>query len=223
MSESSQPVGVNRRGFIRNAAKGSVVLMGASGALATMDGVAFAKSTKSDITVLQTGYIAETLAVTIYGAILKTYFKKLNLDPGNRTYFEAAYRDERAHQKAWKDALGPKHTPTGFMLTVPSMYVSSKLALVRTAVELESAFVATYMGAVKEFSSPELRVTAAGVAANEATHYSFLDAILPNGTAVLPAFGPKALTAGEAAAALTKLGFLTMSSKSATASGRFTG
>ncbi len=117
--------GVSRGQFIRNAAKGSVVLVGAGGVLATMDGVAFAKTTKSDITVLQTGYIAETLAVTIYGAILKTYFSKLKLDPGNRNYFEAAYKDEKAHQQAWKKALG-KDVPTGFTLTVPGKYVASK-------------------------------------------------------------------------------------------------
>jgi hypothetical protein len=206
MSEVTQ--GVSRGQFIRNAAKGSVVLVGAGGVLATMDGVAFAKTTKSDITVLQTGYIAETLAVTIYGAILKTYYSKLRLDPGNRNYFEAAYRDEKAHRAAWKKALGPKYTPTGFTLTVPGKYVASRDALARTGTILEEAFVATYMGAVREFNSADLRVVAAGVAANEATHYSFFDAILPNGTAVLPPFGPKAITAGEAAEALKKLGFL---------------
>jgi hypothetical protein len=185
-----------------------VVLVGAGGILASMDGVAFAKTTKSDITVLQTGFIAETLAVTIYEAIIKTYFKKLNLDPGNLNYFQAALADEKAHLAAWKKALGSKYTPTGFKLTVPAKYVASKTALVKTAVILEEAFVATYMGAVKEFNSADLRVIAAGVAANEATHYSFFDAILPNGTAVLPAFGPKAITADEAAKALKTFGFL---------------
>ena len=200
--------GMSRASFIRNAAKGSVMLVAGGGVLASMEGVAFAKTTKTDITVLQTGYIAESLAVTVYGAILSTYFAKLKLDPGNRGYFEAAYRDEVAHRDAWAKALGMKYTPTGFKLTVPGKYVASKLALARTGVALEEAFVATYMGAVKEFNSEELKVTAAGVAANEATHYSFLDALLPNGTAVLPAFGPKAITAGQAAATLTKLGFL---------------
>jgi len=203
----TEVTGVSRGQFIRNAAKGSVVLVGAGGVLATMDGVAFAKTTKSDITVLQTGYIAETLAVTIYGAILKTYFSKLKLDPGNRNYFEAAYQDEKAHQQAWKKALG-KSVPTGFTLTVPGKYVASKKALVDTACVLEEAFVATYMGAVKEFNSEDLKVVAAGVAANEATHFSFFDAIKPNGTAVLPPFGPKAIPATDAAKALKELGFL---------------
>jgi hypothetical protein len=200
--------GVSRAQFIRNAAKGSVLLVAGGGVLASMDGVAFAKTTSTDITVLQTGYIAETLAVTVYGAILKTYYAKLKLDPGNRSYFEAAYKDEVAHLDAWKSALGTKYTPKGFTLTVPAKYVASKNALASTGVALEEAFVATYMGAVKEFNSNDLKVVAAGVAANEATHYSFFDAILPNATAVLPAFGPKAITAAQAAATLKKLGFL---------------
>lgn len=203
--------GISRGRFIRNAAKGSVLLVGSGGVLASMQGVAFASSsglTKSDITVLQTGYIAETLAVTIYSAIVDTYFKKLKLDPGNLNYFKAALADEKAHLAAWKQALGPKHIPTGFNLTVPAKYVASKEALASTGVALEEAFVSTYLGAIDEFSSSELKTTAGGVAANEATHYSFFDAILPNGTAVLPTFGPKPITAAAAASTLTKLGFL---------------
>jgi hypothetical protein len=203
--------GQSRGQFIRNAAKGSLVLVGSGGVLASMNSVAFAKSsgmTKSDITVLQPGYIAETLAVTIYGAILKTYFTKLKFDPDDRVYFEAAYKDEQAHLAAWKKALGPKNTPTGFTLNVPAKYVASKIALAKTGVALEEAFVSTYLGAIDEFSSSELKTTAGGVAANEATHYSFFDAILPNGNAVLPTFGPKPITAAAAAGTLKKLGFL---------------
>jgi hypothetical protein len=203
--------GVSRGQFIRNAAKGSLVLVGSGGVLASMSGVAFAKSssvTKSDITVLQTGFIAETLAVTIYGAILKTYYAKLKLDPGNRGYFEAAYEDEKAHLAAWRKALGPKYTPTGFTLNVPGKYVASKMALAKTGATLEEAFVSTYLGAIDEFNSPELKTIAGGVAANEATHYSFFDAILPGASAVLPPFGPKPIKAATAAETLKSLGFL---------------
>src|SRR5579875_2732751 len=209
---SDVEAGIDRAQFIRNAAKGSMVLVGSAGVLASMDGIAFAKSsammTKSDITVLQTGYIAETLAVTIYEAIVGTYFAKLKLDPGNLSYFKAALADEKAHLAAWKKALGPKYTPTGFKLTVPGKYVASKLALARTGAALEEAFVSTYLGAIDEFNSSELKTIAGGVASNEATHYSFFDAILPGANAVLPAFGPKPITAGAAATALKDLGFL---------------
>ena len=204
--------GVSTRGqFLRNAAKGSLVLVGSGGVLATMDGVAFAKTsraTKSDITVLQTGYIAESLAVMVYEAIISTYAKKFNFPKSALPYFAAALKDEKAHLDAWKKALGPKNVPTGFKVTVPGKYVASKNALLKTGVTLEEAFVSTYLGAIDEFSSSELKTTAGGVAANEATHYSFIDALTPTGDATLPAFGPKPITAGTAASTLTKLGLL---------------
>jgi rubrerythrin len=174
-----------------------------------MDGVAFAKgATKSDITVLQTGFIAETLAVEVYEAIVNTYAKKFDFPKSVLPYFIAALKDEKEHLAAWKKALGPKNVPTGFKLTVPAKYVASKSALISTGVALETAFVQTYLGAIDEFSSSELKTIAGGVAANEATHYSFLDVLTPAGNGVLPAFGPKPITAGAAAKTLTKLGFL---------------
>jgi hypothetical protein len=199
--------GTSRGQFIRNAAKGSVVLVGAGGVLASMDGVAFAKTTNSDITILQTGYIAETLAVQVYSAIVNELVAKFKLP--SKDYFVAALQNEKDHQAAWKKALGSKNTPTGFKLTVPSKYIASKSALLKTGVALEEAFVSTYLGAVEKFSSVELKESAAGVAANEATHYSFLDAFA-GGHAVLPSFGPKPITAKQAASTLTSLGFLSM-------------
>ena len=109
---------VSRGQFIKNGAKGSLVLVGAGGALATMDGVAFAKGvTKSDIATLQVGYIAESLAVVVYSAIIKNFssFKGLQ----NKDYFVAALKNEKDHKAAWAKALGSKNTPTGFKLTHP--------------------------------------------------------------------------------------------------------
>lgn len=213
--------GVSRSQFVRNAAKGSVALMAAGGVMASAEGVAFAKTTNTDITILQTAYIAETLAVEIYTAIVDSLAKKFKL--GNLDYFQAALADEKAHQAAWMKALGPKNTPKGFMLNVPSKYVASKHALLQTGVTLEQAFVSTYLGAVEKFSSLDLKETAAAVAANEATHYSFIDALY-GGHAVLPAFGPKPISAAQAAQTLTSLGFLTAAKAPVkSGSGRFTG
>ncbi|MGZ4169756.1 MAG: hypothetical protein ACXVRN_00165, partial [Solirubrobacteraceae bacterium] len=67
---------VSRGHFLRNGAKGSLVLVGAGGLLASMDGIAFAKGvTKSDIATLQVGYIAESLAVKVYETILANFSK----------------------------------------------------------------------------------------------------------------------------------------------------
>ena len=68
------------------------------------------------------------------------------------------------------------------------------------------AFVETYLGAVKSFSSTDLKVAAAKVAANEASHFSFFDAA-NGGHGVLPSF-PGTLAASKAASILTKDGFI---------------
>jgi hypothetical protein len=194
---------VSRGQFIRNGAKGSLVLVGAGGLLASMDGVAFAKgATRSDIATLQVGYIAESLAVKVYETILG-HFSKFHLH--NKDYFQKALRNEKDHKAAWGKALGSKK-PTGFRLHIPASAVSSRHALLGTGVALETAFVETYLGAVKSFSSTELKLAAAKVAANEATHYSFFDAAF-GGHAVLASF-PGTIAAKAAAATLEKDGFV---------------
>jgi hypothetical protein len=205
---------VNRGQFIKNAAKGSLVLVGSGGVLASMDGIAFASSglKKSDIATLQVGYIAESLAVKVYSTIIANFssFKGLK----NKDYFVAALKNEKDHKAAWAKALGPKHTPKGFKLHIPAAAVKSTDALTATGCTLELAFVETYLGAVKSFSSTDLKVAAAAVAANEASHYSFFSAAnggtVPaalGGHGVLPSF-PTTVAAKDAAALLTKDGFI---------------
>lgn len=196
--------GVNRGQFIRNAAKGSLVLVGTGGLLATMDGVAFAKgATKSDVATLQVAYIAESLAVKVYSTIIANFssFKGLQ----NKDYFQLALKNEEFHKAFLAKALGSKK-PSGFTLHIPKAAVASTKALLGTGVALETAFVETYLGAVETLSSTDLKVVAAKVAANEATHYSFFDAAF-GGHAVLPSL-PGTITAKTAAATLTKDGFI---------------
>jgi Ferritin-like domain len=194
---------VSRGQFIRNGAKGSLVLVGAGGLLASMDGVAFAKgATRSDIATLQVGYIAESLAVKVYETILSN-FSRFKLT--NKDYFQKALQNEKDHRAAWARALGAK-TPTGFHLHIPAAAVANQRALLGTGVALETAFVETYLGAVKSFSSTALKLAAAEVASNEATHFSFFDAAF-GGHAVLPSF-PGNIPASAAAATLKKDGFI---------------
>jgi hypothetical protein len=195
----------SRGQFLKHAAKGSLVLVGTGGVLASMDGVAFAKgATKSDIATLQVGYIAESLAVKVYTAIVDNFHSFKGLQ--NKDYFVAALKNEVAHRQAWKEALGPKHTPKGFRLHIPTAAVASTKALTSTGTALEMAFVETYLGAVRSFSSVALKEAAAAVAANEASHYSFFDAA-NGGHGVLPSF-PGTLAASKAAEILTKDGFV---------------
>src|SRR5664280_2717225 len=139
-----------------------------------MDGVAFAKgATKSDGATLQVAYIAESLAVVVYSAIIKNFSTFTGLQ--NKDYFVAALQNEKDHKAFLASALGAK-TPTGFKLHIPAAATKSTKALTTTGVALETAFVETYLGAVGTLSSIELKMVAAKVAANEASHFSFFDA-----------------------------------------------
>ena len=176
---------LNRGQFLRNAAKGGIVLAGAGGALAAVEGVAFAASpTKSDITTLQAAYTAESLAVFVYTAILDNFHSFKNPKLMNSDYFQKALQNEKDHKAFLAGALGSK-TPTGLKFKIPASAVKNGQALLNTGVALETAFVEAYLGAVETFSSLDLKLIAAKVAANEATHFSFFDAAA-GGHGVLP-------------------------------------
>lgn len=189
-SVAPAPTAVSRGQFLRNAAKGGLVLATAGGVLASVEGAAFAasgKPTSSDIKTLQAAYTAESLAVYVYSAILKDYhkFSKPKLKAANRSYFEAALKDEEAHKAFLAKALGHK-TPKGLKFKIPASVTKTGESLLKTGVALETAFVEAYLGASNTLSSAELKLVAAKVAANEATHFSFFDAEA-GGNAVLPA------------------------------------
>ncbi|HWE10982.1 MAG TPA: ferritin-like domain-containing protein [Solirubrobacteraceae bacterium] len=118
----------------------------------------------------------------VYEAILAD-FSKFKLQ--NKDYFQRALQNEKDHRAAWSKALGFKK-PTGFTLHVPAGGEEHPL-LLGTGVALEAAFVETHLGAVKSFSSTELKLAAAEVASTEATHFSFSDAAF-GGHTVLPSF-----------------------------------
>ncbi len=172
---------VSRGQFLRNAAKGGLVLAASGGVLASAQGIAFAAGpSSSDITTLQAAYTAESLAVYLYEAIVRDFHSFRHPHLRNRDYFEAALRNERDHKAFLASALGSR-TPTGLTFKIPAAAVASGQALLDTGVALETAFVAAYLGAVETFSSTDLKLVAAKVAANEATHFSFLDAAAGRG------------------------------------------
>jgi len=179
---------VSRGQFLRNTAKGGLVLATSGGVLASVSGVALAAgTTSSDISTLQAAYTAESLAVYVYTAILANFGKFSHPKLQNRDYFQAALADEKAHRAFLQKALGskaPKLTDASFQ--IPAAVLKSGEALLKTGVALETAFVEAYLGASNTLSSADLRLVAAKVAANEATHFSFFDAAA-GGHGVLPA------------------------------------
>jgi rubrerythrin len=184
---------ITRGQFFRNAGKGGIVLATSGGVLATVTSSAFASSspTAGDIETLQAAYTAESLAVYVYSAIVKDFhtFKHPKLE--NKDYFEAALKNEKDHRAFLAEALGAK-TPTGLKFVIPASVTRTGKSLLATGIALETAFVEAYLGAAETFSSQELRTVAAKVAANEATHFSFIDAEA-GGHGVLPSL-PKSDT-----------------------------
>ncbi len=179
---------VNRGQFLRNTAKGGLVLATSGGVLASLSGVALAAGpASSDISTMQAAYTAESLAVFVYSAILGSFGKFSHPKLQNKDYFEAALADEKAHKAFLGKALGskaPKLTNASFQ--IPASVLKSGQSLLNTGVALETAFVEAYLGASNTFSSADLRLVAAKVAANEATHFGFFDAAA-GGHGVLPA------------------------------------
>jgi len=192
MSEAQEKTALNRGTFLKNAAKGGIVLATSGGILASVEGVAFAKGpTKSDITTMQAAYTAESLAVIVYGAIIKNFGSFRHPRLQNKDYFVAALQNEKDHKAFLAAALGSK-TPKGLKFHIPASVVKSGQSLLNTGVALETAFVEAYLGAVETFSSLDLKMVAAKVAANEASHFSFFDAAA-GGHGVLPSL-PKTAT-----------------------------
>ena len=174
MSELSD--GVSRGQFLRNTAKGGLVLATSGGVLAAVDTPALAAGTSSgDTKILQAAYVAESLAVFLYSAIIKDFSSFHSPRLTNKDYFVAALRNEKDHKAALATALG-KHKPTGLHFKIPASVTRTGQSLLNTGVALETAFVEAYLGAVHEFRSQELKLVAAKIAANEATHFSFFDA-----------------------------------------------
>ncbi|MFN8109650.1 MAG: ferritin-like domain-containing protein [Thermoleophilia bacterium] len=183
MSTSPTESALDRGSFLRNTAKGGLVLATSGGILASVSGVAFG-ATSSDITTLQAAYTAESLAVFVYQAILKNFSVFTHPKLQDKDYFQAALQNERDHKAFLAKALGSK-TPKGLKFTIPASVTKSGQSLLDTGVALETAFVRAYLGASSTLSSKDLRLVAAQLAANEATHFSFFNAAA-GGHGVLP-------------------------------------
>jgi hypothetical protein len=199
MPESITDRPVSRAQFLRNTAKGGIALAVGGSVLASVQGVAFAAGV-SDNSTLQAAYAAESLAVHVYTGVLANFAKFKHPGLMNIDYFQAALKNEEDHKAFLASALGSK-APTGLTLQIPASALKSGQAVLNFGVALETAFVSTYLGAVGTLSSSDLKLVAAKVAANEATHFSFFDAAA-GGHGVLPSL-PSTVTVAQAATVLT--------------------
>ncbi len=168
---------MNRSQFLRRSAKSGLVLVGSGGILASVNGSAFAQSGNSDLDTAGAAYIAESLAVYTYSAALTLKDKKGKkfFTGGAAAYLKAALKNEKDHQKALADVIkGAGGTvPTDLEFAIPKSAVSTPLKVLKLGLTLETAFVRAYVGAVGTLTDPGLKLAAAGIAANEASHQGF--------------------------------------------------
>ncbi len=172
---------IDRKRFLgRTAATGTGVLLGGSVLDALVPSFAAAKGggvTKGDIAILGAAQIAEALAVTTYSNIIDTapFFKRLASD--DQGYLRAALHEEMSHYLLEKSVTG-KPSPFKHFYYPPKMFSDAKTTL-NVLVTLEDAFIAAYLVGVRNFSTANLRVTAARIMGIESDHRTLARVVAP--------------------------------------------
>lgn len=185
LTETDGPVdgissGMSRRSFFQQAtiagagAAGLCALLGAAGALGQEpDAQVQSEDAKSalntgDKNILVAAQIAEALAVTTYSNIIDTapFFPRLPDD--DRGYLYAARQEEMSHYLLEESVTDQPSPFTSFFY--PKHMFSDAHTTLNTLVTLEDAFIAAYLIGVRNFSTADLRVTAARIMGIESDH-----------------------------------------------------
>jgi len=194
--EDSQS-GSSRRSFLKGAALTGATTLAALGGLATAasaqqhDEDDSMKSEhdhlkKGDRDILIAAEIAEALAVTTYSNIIDIapFFKALASD--DQGYLIAARKEEMSHYLL-EQSVTDQFTPFTQFFYPPKMFADAQTTL-NILVTLEDAFIAAYLVGVRNFSTRNLRVTAARIMGIESDHRTLARVLGPNVTA--PFGGP---------------------------------
>jgi hypothetical protein len=174
---------MDRRGFVsRGALAGAGAVVGAGTLEALVPSIAAARKhkggvTKGDLAILGAAQIAEALAVTTYTGIIDTspFFKNLASD--DQGYLRAARQEEMAHYLLEK-SVTKKPSPVSTFYYPAKMFSDPQTTL-NVLVTLEDAFIAAYLVGVRNFSSPDLRVTAARIMGIESDHRTLARVVAP--------------------------------------------
>jgi len=134
--------------------------------------------TAGDLEILGAAQIAEALAVTTYSNIINTapFFK--NIPDDDQGYLEAAVQEEMSHYLLEESVTG-KPTPFTTFYYPAKMFADAQTTL-DILVTLEDAFIAAYLVGVREFSTPDLRVTAARIMGIESDHRTLARVVGPD-------------------------------------------
>jgi hypothetical protein len=174
-----------RKGFLKGAtvAGASAAGLGALGPVAALAHGRHGKHgghgglTHGDMEILKAAQIAEALAVTTYTNIINTapFFK--NLEGDDQGYLKAAVQEEMSHYLL-EEGLTKQPTPFTMFYYPPKMFADAQTTL-NILVTLEDAFIAAYLVGVRQFSTPDLRVTAARIMGIESDHRTLARVVGP--------------------------------------------
>lgn len=171
--------GFSRAGFLqRGVAGGGALLVSASGlaAFAARDASA-ATPPDGDLAYLRLLIAAELLAVDFHGKALAS--RRLRHDA--HTASRQIRADENAHYAqlaALVTAAGGTPATAGDIdFSYPKGSFRSEASILGLAGRLEHFMVSTYVGAIESLETPELRLVAGRIVANEAQHEGALAAL----------------------------------------------
>lgn len=132
---------------------------------------------KSDRDILIAAEIAEALAVTTYSNIINVapFFTRLASD--DQGYLQAARQEEMSHYLLEQSVTGAPSPFTSFFYP-KNMFADAQTTL-NVLVTLEDAFIAAYLVGVRNFSTANLRVTAARIMGIESDHRTLARVVGP--------------------------------------------
>ncbi len=181
MSVEQRDQRLDRRQFLARAGStGAGVVVGGSALSALVPAFAAAKKRgvkKGDLEILGAAQIAEALAVTTYTNIINTapFFTRLQSD--DQGYLKAARQEEMSHYLL-EEGVTRKPSPFTTFYYPPKMFTDAQTTL-NVLVTLEDAFIAAYLVGVRDFSTPDLRVTAARIMGIESDHRTLARVVAP--------------------------------------------
>jgi hypothetical protein len=177
--------GMSRRTFFSRA---TAIGVTSAAALSGLAGLGIASAQESDAVdaqglksgdraILVAAQIAEALAVTTYMHIIHTapFFKRLASD--DQGYLKAALQEEMSHYQLEQEVTD-QFTPFSKFFYPAKMFANAQVTL-NTLVTLEDAFIAAYLVGVRNFSTTNLRVTAARIMGIESDHRTLARVLAP--------------------------------------------
>jgi len=196
-----QAEGSTRRSFIQKASLAGVGIAGLGGLLSIASAEAkagvhslsgagkagfdhgdfefdFPEGKKRDTNILIAAEIAEALAVTTYTNIINTSPFFANIPSDDQGYLIAARQEEMSHYLL-EQSVTDQPSPFTTFFYPPNMFADPQTTL-NVLVTLEDAFIAAYLVGVRNFSTPDLRVTAARIMGIESDHRTLARVVGPD-------------------------------------------